>query len=89
MDKIISAVEWLENELADNLKSIIINKDYELMEKLFEQAREKENQHKKELIDFADYIRNNPHTWEWVNPDKLHDRKTTKELFELFKQNLI
>ena len=88
MDKIISAVEWLENELADNLKSIIINKDYVLMEKLFEQAKEKENQHKKELIDFADYIRNNPHTWEWVNPDKLHDRKTTKELFELYSNKI-
>ena len=87
MDK-ISAVEWLENELADNLKSIIINKDYVLMEKLFEQAKEKENQHKKELIDFADYIRNNPHTWEWVNPDKLHDRKTTKELFELYSNKI-
>jgi len=34
----ITSVEWLENELADNLKSIIINQDYELMEDLFEQA---------------------------------------------------
>jgi translation elongation factor EF-G len=28
----------LENELANNLKSIITNQDYELMEDLFEQA---------------------------------------------------
>jgi hypothetical protein len=34
----ITSVEWLENKLADNLKSIIINQDYELMENLFEQA---------------------------------------------------
>jgi hypothetical protein len=34
----ITSVEWLENKLADNLKLIIINQDYELMEDLFEQA---------------------------------------------------
>ena len=40
----MTAVEWLENELANNLKSIIINTDYLLMEKLFEQAKEMEKQ---------------------------------------------
>ena len=34
----ITSVEWLENKLADNLKSIIINQDYKLMEDLFTKA---------------------------------------------------
>lgn len=33
-----TAVEWLEEELADKLKVIILNMDYKLMEKLFAQA---------------------------------------------------
>jgi len=44
----LTAVEWLEEELADNLKLIILNNDYTLMEKLFEQAKEME---KKQIID--------------------------------------
>jgi hypothetical protein len=34
-----TAVEWLEEELAQNLKSIVLNQDYQLMETLFEQAK--------------------------------------------------
>lgn len=37
-----------------------------------------------ELIDFADYIRNNQYVWNY--PDKIRDRRTTKELFEQFKK---
>jgi len=33
-----TAVEWLEEELAKKLKSIVLNQDYQLMETLFEQA---------------------------------------------------
>lgn len=34
-----TAVKWLEEELAGNLKSIILNNDFRMMEKLFEQAK--------------------------------------------------
>lgn len=40
----ITSVEWLENKLADNLKSIIINQDYKLMEDLFTQANDMNQQ---------------------------------------------
>jgi len=44
----MTSIEWLEEELAKNLKSIILNQDYKLMETLFEQAKE---MHKQEIID--------------------------------------
>jgi hypothetical protein len=46
-----TAVEWLEEELADNLKLIILNNDYTLMEKLFEQAKSMEKEQKKFMFD--------------------------------------
>lgn len=39
-----TAVEWLEEELKLNLKKIIIEGDSELIESLFEQAKEMEKQ---------------------------------------------
>ena len=39
-----TAVEWLEEELADNLKVIILNNDYTLMEKLFAKAKAMEKE---------------------------------------------
>jgi len=44
----MTSIEWLEEELAKNLKLIILNQDYRLMETLFEQAKEI---HKQEIID--------------------------------------
>ena len=46
-----TAVGWLENELADKLKHIIENKDYILMEELFEKAKEIEKQQHGETWD--------------------------------------
>lgn len=40
-----TAVGWLENELAIFLKDIIVNKNYILMEHLFEEAKEIEKNH--------------------------------------------
>lgn len=37
-----SAVDWIENELAEKLKHIVENKDYVLMETLFLQAKKME-----------------------------------------------
>jgi hypothetical protein len=37
-----------------------------------------------ELIDFAEYIRNNQYVWNY--PDKIQDKRTTKELFKQFKK---
>ena len=45
-----TAVEWLEEELKANLKKVILEGDSELMESLFEQAKEME---KEQLLHFA------------------------------------
>ena len=37
-----------------------------------------------EVIEFAEWIRNNPYVWKY--PDKLSDTRTTEELFEQFKK---
>jgi len=46
----MTAVEWLEEELKANLKKVILEGDSELMESLFEQAKEMEKEQK---IEFA------------------------------------
>jgi len=38
-----TAMQELEDKLKDNLKWIVMNADYELMDKLFKEAFEKEN----------------------------------------------
>jgi len=40
----MTAVEWLEDELKANLKKVILEGDSELMESLFEQAKEMEKE---------------------------------------------
>ena len=40
----MTAVEWLEEELKANLKKVILEGDSELMESLFEQAKEMEKE---------------------------------------------
>ena len=40
----MTAVEWLEEELKANLKKVILESDSELMESLFEQAKEMEKE---------------------------------------------
>lgn len=37
-----------------------------------------------DMIEFGDWIRNNPCVWNY--PDKLKDRRTTKELLQLWKE---
>jgi len=39
-----TAMQELEEKLKDNLKQIVLNADYELMEKLFKEALEKEKE---------------------------------------------
>lgn len=39
-----TTVEWLEEELADKLKLIILNNDFRMMEKIFEQAKQMEDE---------------------------------------------
>ena len=50
MEKKQTAVEWLEEELKLNLKKIILEGDSELIESLFEQAKEMEREQKAEII---------------------------------------
>jgi len=45
-----TAIQELEDKLKDNLKWIVMNADYELMDKLFSQALEKE---KEQIVDAA------------------------------------
>jgi len=47
-NKNMTAVDWLEDELAKKLKHIIESKDYVLMETLFEKAKQME---KEQIID--------------------------------------
>jgi hypothetical protein len=44
MEKKLTAVEWLEEELKTNLKKIILEGDADLIENIFEQAKEMEKQ---------------------------------------------
>ena len=46
----MTAVEWLEEELKANLKKVILEGDFELMESLFEQAKQME---KEQMIEFS------------------------------------
>jgi hypothetical protein len=46
-----TAVEWLEDELAKNLKHIVLKEDYILMESLFEQAKQMEKEQIKDSFD--------------------------------------
>ena len=48
-----TAVEWLEEKLKENLKHIVINNDYVLMESIFLQAKEIE---KEQIIDLTLYF---------------------------------
>ena len=44
MENKITAVRWLEEELAKNLKHIVEKANYVLMESLFEQAKQMEKE---------------------------------------------
>ena len=46
----MTAVEWLEEELKANLKKVILEGDSELMESLFEQAKEMEKEQHQETF---------------------------------------
>lgn len=37
-----------------------------------------------DMIEFGDWVRNNPYIWNY--PDKFNDKRTTKELFQLWKE---
>ena len=49
----MKAVEWLEDELKANLKKVILEGDSELMESLFEQAKEMQKQREKSIFSIA------------------------------------
>ena len=49
----MTAVEWLEEELKANLKKVILEGDSELMESLFEQAKEMEKEQIKDAFIFS------------------------------------
>ena len=51
-----TAIEWLEEELAKNLKHIVQNADSDLIESLFEQAKQKE---KENFVKFFVWFRDN------------------------------
>ena len=47
-------------------------------------AKWQEERRYNEAIEFGEWIRNNPNIWNY--PNKLYDKRTTKELFEQFKK---
>ena len=51
----MTAVEWLEEELKANLKKVILEGDSELMESLFEQAKEREKKIIAQAFEDGDY----------------------------------
>ena len=51
----MTAVEWLEDELKANLKKVILEGDSELMESLFEQAKEMEKKIIAQAFEDGDY----------------------------------
>ena len=84
-----TTVEWLEEELKANLKKVILEGDSELMESLFEQAKEMENQ---QMINFAEYVATYPDKNKNVNGEMLHSKskydgaERTIDLLEQFKK---
>jgi len=40
-----------------------------------------------DMVEFADWIRNNPYVWNY--PNKLKDRRTTKELLQLWEEQRV
>ena len=62
------------------------NKGFPKMKAFKEGAKwqQEKSYSEEELIDFAEYIRNNPYVWN--HPDKINNKITTKELFEQFKK---
>lgn len=51
-----TAVEWLEDSLKLNLKKIILECDYKLIEDLFKQAKVKEKEQIIDAFDTAKYL---------------------------------
>ncbi len=49
-------MQELEEKLKDNLKQIVLNADYELMDKLFKEALEKEKEQIVESFDNGIYV---------------------------------
>jgi hypothetical protein len=62
-----TAVEWLEEELADNLKVIILNNDYTLMEKLFAKAKAMEKEQINKACYDGYYKEDEKYTYDYYN----------------------
>jgi hypothetical protein len=74
-EKQITTVNWLENKLAENLKHIVLNRDYEMMENIFKEAYSKE---KEQIIN----------AWEEGNTDFVIKYESGLEYFnEFYKPN--
>ena len=73
-----TSIEWLENELADKLKSIVLNKDYILMESLFNKAKEMEKKQHSRTWDAAlDAYEKRGHVYvrAWEDFDEYYNEK--------------
>jgi hypothetical protein len=66
-----TAVEWLEDNLAEKLKHIIESKDYVLMETLFEQAKQME---KEQTIEFANRYGFDVCAFDYDRADEYYER---------------
>ena len=71
----MTAVEWLEEELKANLKKVILEGDSELMESLFEQAKEMEKEQIKNAFTNGDCNG----TFETINAEQYYNETFKSE----------
>jgi hypothetical protein len=99
-DLIVDGVQAIDDEFLEwfvknpSCESVDINRDWgypkiiipqeEKQETLEEAAKWQQEIMCQDIIEFAEWIRNNPYVWNY--PDKLNDTRTTEELFEQFKK---
>jgi len=72
-----TAVEWLEDELAKNLKHIVLKEDYIFMESLFEQAKQIEKEQIKLAFNESRKIQDSDEisiTHDWNNSEQYYNK---------------
>lgn len=82
--KVVDEVERLANWATEETQSSRMKR---VWKSGYNKSQETHPFSEDDAVEFGDWIRNNPYVWNY--PDKLKDRRTTKELFQLWKEQRI